>query len=223
MTGDQAPMSSNAGDVIPESRGAVDGLWVVLAKLLRRFVYVSRVLVREPVAGSLREIEEEGFVLRQASPDDLDRGVNDLPGELDSAFVEAALVRNDICIAAFHGGRMIAFAWRSFGVAPHIKGVRVRVDQPYWYTYKMFAHPDFRGQRLSGALTLLGDVVAADRGRHVGVGFIDMRNEASLRANLRLGSKIVGYAGFLRAGSLLIPFHTPGVVARTFRFERDND
>jgi hypothetical protein len=187
---------------------------------LRRHLFLCRVLVREREFGTLSGDCGDGVSIRAATPDDLDRAVTELRGQLDPGFIAAARARGDVCLAAFHAERMIAYVWRSFTMAPHADGLWVRIDPPYWYTYKMYTHADFRGQRLSGLLTLLGDTVCADRGRIRGVGFIEIGNTASLRANLRLGSRVVGYAGYVRLLGRAYPFRTPGAASSTFRFCR---
>jgi GNAT superfamily N-acetyltransferase len=204
-----------------EHRGSWFIRWFVAGlRRMRGYLFISRVLVRELQLGTLSGNVGHGLSIREANEMDLQRGLIDLPDELDPLFIAEARARGDVCLAAFHSERMIAFVWRSFSDAPHVDGIWVRIDTPYWYTYKMYSHPDFRGQRLSGQLTLLGDSVCADRGRTKGVGFIEIGNTASMRANLRLGSRTIGFAGYLRLGGCVFPFRTPGVVASTFRFRR---
>ncbi len=189
-----------------------------MVKLLRTRLRLCRVLVRDPDEGDVHA--PEGVSIRAATREDLLRAAAQGFGDLRVDFVDAALARGDVCVAAFHGNDIVAYVWRSFSTAPHGDGLWVRVDHPYWYTYKSFTRPDFRGRRLNGVLTLYGDHVCRDRGCEHGVGFIDVGNRASLRASLRIGTRVVGYAGYLRLFGRSHPFRTPGVRAHTFRFYR---
>jgi GNAT superfamily N-acetyltransferase len=198
--------------------GRIAGLWASLMNRLRPVLMLSRVFVRELHEDDVTTQRDDGISVRVATGEDLQCAVQ--AGRLAGDFVEPALARGDICLAAFDGEALIAYVWRSFSAAPHADGLWVQVDMPYWYTYKAYTHPDYRGRRLSGLLTLFGDAVCRDRGYRRGVGFIETHNYPSIRANERLGSLTVGYAGYLKFGGRAYPFRTPGVKPHTFRFFR---
>lgn len=205
----------------PVRRGPLAALWGAAMQRARPWVVLCRVHVREMNRSGIPSERYDGMTIRVATPDDLNRAADDMPGQLERQFIDRAMARGDICLAAFHDGAMVSFVWRSFTTAPHGDGLRVRVEWPYWYTYKAYTRPDFRGRRVSGLLTLYGDEVCRDRGYRYGVGFIETHNYASIRSNMRLGSKLVGYAGYVKLFGKVCPFRTPGVISHTFRFYRD--
>ena len=130
---------------------------------MRPRLTLCKVLVRKLHSNAIAT-EHNHVSIRVATRDDLDLAANEMPDQLCKRFVEAAMSRGDICLAAFHGGQLLSFVWRSFTTAPHCDGVWVRVERPYWYTYKTFTRPDFRGLRLSGLLTATTFVAIADIG-----------------------------------------------------------
>ncbi len=161
---------------------------------------------------------ENGVSIRMATRDDLIRAAHEMPKQLGFRFLEDALARGDICLAAFHDETMVAFIWRSFTRVPHADGLWVEVEWPYRYGYKAYTKPDFRGQGLSGWLSRLGDEVCLDKGFRYGVGFVETHNYPSIKADLRVGGRMVGYAGYLKLFGKAYPFRTRGVVPHTFRF-----
>jgi len=184
---------------------------------------LSRVLVRSMQTQIDQDEVPEGILIRKADRSDLLAALQYWPASaLSSSFIHAASERGDICIAAFWENRLVAFVWRSFTTAPHTPDIYVEVQPPYWYTYKMMTHPEFRGEGLGGMLTRFGDRFCAGSDCHSGVGFIETHNYSSLRANMKIGSRCVGFAGYIKIFGRPFTFRTRGVVAHTFRFVRHN-
>ena len=205
------------------SWGIARTLWAQLMTRSRGWFMLSRVYVLSLKRGALPPDLDRRLSIRLAFREDLIRAVREMPKQLDIDSVEKALARGDLCVAAFNGERMVAFAWGSCTTAPHSDGLRVKVDWPYTYGYKSYVQPEFRGKRLSAALILVRDKVHFERGFQSSVGFVETHNFPSLRINLAMGSRLVGYAGHFRLFQQAYPFRTPGVRAHTFRFYRQNN
>jgi len=200
--------------------GVAATLWARLMGRLRRWLVLCRIQARDLPYGPAPTELEDGFSIRVASIADLHRAAQELPNQLTREFIDAATSRGDLCFAVFQGERMVAWVWRSFSIAPHADGLWVRVDPPNCYSYKSYTQRNFRGRRLIGRLTLYADQVCRDNGCEHSVGFIETHNYASIRANTRLGSQRVGFAGYVKVRGRSYPFRTPGVIPHTFRFYR---
>ena len=138
--------------------------------------------------------------------------------ELPEMQARAAFARGDLCVGAMHGGKLVGYQWLGFGPTPHVDGVWVRLDRRARYSYKKFVLPQYRGQRIAGMMSRRADVLCLLRGRDCSVSFIDIHNRASWRSSARLGSRTVGYAGYLWLGPRLVAFHSPGARRYGFAF-----
>ena len=138
--------------------------------------------------------------------------------ELSERHVRSALARGDLCVAAFDGACLVGYEWFAFGPTPHIDGVWVEFDARARYSYKKFVRPGYRGQRIGPGLSSHGDRWCMQRGCSRTVAFIDLDNEAAWRASSRLGSRTVGYAGYVSLFGLFLAFRTAGARDCGFRF-----
>jgi GNAT superfamily N-acetyltransferase len=138
--------------------------------------------------------------------------------ELSSAQVRAAFARGDLCVGALDGETLVGYEWFAFGPTPHVKGVCVEFDFGARYGYKQFVRPAYRGRRIAAGLSSHGDYWCMRRGCNRTVAFIQLENFASWRASARLGSRTVGYAGYLDLFGVVLPFRTRGARDLGFRF-----
>ena len=138
-----------------------------------------------------------GIEYRQIEFDELQQVARKGSLMLDEDFVEAARARGDIAFGAYDGARLVAYVWRSTGVAPHAGDVWVRASAPYCYSYKSFAAQEYRGQRIVPGLVLYSDRAMLDYGYTHRVGIIALTNYASLAMGPRMGSEIIGRVGYL--------------------------
>ncbi len=67
--------------------------------------------------------------------------VKGLELDLDANFLRAADERGDIAFAVFDKSLLISYLWGSVTSAPHTDELWVRVERPYWYSYKSFTRP----------------------------------------------------------------------------------
>ncbi len=133
-------------------------------------------------------------------------------------FVEAALERGDVAFGAFKGDRVVAYMWRTYTAAPHVDGLWVRVNKPYCYGYKQFTHPDYRGQRLSTAVSQASEPYFRARGSNYSIGFIDIHNRSSLASDKGKGMVAIGHAGYLNWFGRCFTYRTPRVKRTGFEF-----
>ena len=138
--------------------------------------------------------------------------------ELSERHVRSAFSRGDLCVGAFAGERLVGYEWLAFRATPHIDGVWVDFDPGSRYGYKKFVLPEFRGQRIAAGLSAYGDPSCLRRGCTRTIAFLDLDNDASWRASARLGSRTIGYAGYLKLFDIFIAFRTGGAKALGFRF-----
>lgn len=156
--------------------------------------------------------------LRELSNQDLLEATQIPELELCRDFVEAADERGDLAFGAFDGPELVALVWRTLAAAPHIDGLSVRVNRPYNYVYKSFTRPSHRGQHLGPTLILYSDLKLLKLGYTHRAGFIDTWNLASLATGKHMGSRFLGYAGYVKWFGRYFPFRSPAVKNIGFEF-----
>jgi hypothetical protein len=137
---------------------------------------------------------------------------------LDEAFVRSALAKGDACNAALLEGQLIAYSWMAFTPTHDADGVYARFGPGYRYLYNAFTLPEFRGRHALRHFRAYGDGHARQRGCTSSIAFIAIDNDASMRSALGSGNRRIGFAGYLKIGSLFIPFRTVPVRAIGFEF-----
>jgi len=168
------------------------------------------------VLGSATEFEPTPAEVRIASDEELRTAAQEMPNQLTPQFVDAAIARGDACLAAFLDGKMVAFSWRSYSVAPHVEGIWVRFKAPYRYGYKSFTLPQYRGKHLLDLRR--GDPYCRERGADRSIGFIASHNLESLQRSKRITNEFIGYAGYVRLFGRYWFFRTPAVKRAGFEF-----
>lgn len=157
-----------------------------------------------------------GIVIRLLRPEDLTAADPEL--QLDKSFVQAALLRGDMCHGAFDKNQLVAYSWRSITTVPHNKDIAVKVTAGMSYGYKAFTLDDYRGRGLYPALVVAEKFACIERGIHHGISFYDTRNSSAMRANAKFKIRRVGLAGYFCVGTRVVTFHSPGVRAKGFQF-----
>lgn len=138
--------------------------------------------------------------------------------DLSQTFVKSAFERGDIAVGVqTDDGTLVAYVWRTFTQAPYTNGVWVRVRRPTVYGYKAFTHPNYRGQRLSAAITQELDRICLERAAERRVALIAPYNQASKKAEYHRGSSSVGYAALFDWGRCRFTFHTAAVKRAGFK------
>ena len=159
-----------------------------------------------------------GEEIRYLKRDDLHQ-VDKEPGlNLSSSFAEAAFKRGDVCIGYFDQGRLVSYFWCGFEAVPMEAGLWVRVPPNYSYAYKALTVESHRGRRLQQLLTNASDRKLAERGLTHNIEYIATYNFPQRIASARYGNRTIGIAGFVKWGTLVRPFRSPGVRAHGFEF-----
>jgi len=155
---------------------------------------------------------------RQLDSDAMERAIDDPNLDLDRKFVQAAAERGDLGFGAFDESQLVSYVWRSTTSAPHTDDLWVRVDQPYCYSYKSFTRTDYRGNHIAPALILYSDQEMLKLGHTHRVGFIAATNFASLALGVRMGSQVIGHAGYLHWFGRYFFFRSRQVIDIGFEF-----
>jgi hypothetical protein len=188
------------------------------ARYLGIYVYVVRIR-RIPEQPEYPATNPD-LILRKIESDELVEASEDPDLDMDADFVDDAIVRGDQAFGAFDGPQLVSYTWRSVESAPDADGVWVRVSKPYNYAYKSYTRPSHRGQRISPVVILFSDNEMRKAGYRYRAGFVAISNYASLRMGKHMGSRKIGYAGYLAWFGSLIPFRTKVVKEIGFEFFR---
>jgi GNAT superfamily N-acetyltransferase len=194
--------------------GIVKTTYGTVMRRLRPWLMLSE--IRLQPAGEV-STPEDGKT-RIASRDDLLRASFELPEHFDPEFVQDALERGDVCVAAFDEQKITAFAWRSFSTAPHQDGLWVSFPRGYCYCYKLFTLPEYRGKHILDSEVT--ENLAAQRGCTHLMTFAETHNYPSITRSNRIGATVVGYAGYFLLFGRPYPFRSLGARKHQFRFYR---
>ena len=187
---------------------------------IRPWFMFCRVYVREIGPAPAGSQASDGLMIRKATRDELLVAAKANPKQLSAEFVDDALANGQFCVGAFDGSRMVSWTWACFDTAPHGDGLCVQVEAPYEYGYKSLTLPAVRGQGVIGCVILARDQLCYQLGCTHIVGFVETHNYPSINTSKHLGSRRVGYAGYVKCFGRAYPFRTPGVVGHSFRFVR---
>jgi hypothetical protein len=138
--------------------------------------------------------------------------------EMSETFVRRALAKGDACEAVLYKDQIVSYSWVAFTPTHDSEGVYVDFGDSDRYGYKGLTLEEFRGQHLRRYYKRFSDAHCIARGRTHSIAFVDVGNHASIRSTTAMGSRRIGFAGYLKRGPLFIPFRTLGVRRRGFRF-----
>lgn len=140
--------------------------------------------------------------------------------KLSREFVRGAISRGDLAFGAYDGPHLVSYIWRAVESAPDADGIWIKVDKPYNYSYKSYTRPRYRGRRISPVVHLFSDHEMRKLGYEYRAGFVSISNYASLSMGKHMGSRRIGYAGYITLFGRLFPFRTRSVKAIGFEFFR---
>ena len=202
--------------------GARKALHISLMNLLGRTGFqLVYVYTRALVDYSDAPFEEDGFSYRSLTNADLTLASSDPALDLSPEFLTRAWSHGDLCCGAFHGDKLVSYAWRSGVEAEHVPGLKVVVANNCRYGYKAFTRPEYRGRGIYPRITRLEDQECIRRGKTTVVAFSASHNYASHELDKKLGNRTIGLAGYWKIGKHFLLFHTPGVKKQGFSFVRD--
>lgn len=158
--------------------------------------------------------------VRIADPEELEPATRQPELDLTAAFLAEAKLRGDVVCGAFDAEELLGYSWCSVTRAPDLDGFWVMVPRSYWYSYKSFVRPGYRGKRLQQRMLACLDQHMLASGYSQRVGFVDASNIASLRGGNRAGYEKIGYILCWRNERLSCHFRTSGVRKIGFGFAR---
>jgi len=140
------------------------------------------------------------FTFRFLSPDELSIYARDPANDLEPELVARAKDGRNNCFAALDGDRLAAYGWyaRDWIEPEHCYGFGLRMPAHVAYMYKGFTHPDYRGQRLHGAVMGLALREFAAQGVNALISTVEWTNDASLKSCTRLGYRRLGVLAHAR-------------------------
>jgi hypothetical protein len=133
---------------------------------------------------------------------------------LSTEFIAGAKARDDVCIGAFHGDRLVAYRWYAVsGTAPCDDPLYIRnTGHRQTYGYKMFTHPQHRGRRLQLYTMIYGDAQMLRRGFTHATLYVATHNFASRRGLSRVPSqRLVGLVACVRLFGRYFIASSPGL------------
>lgn len=200
--------------------------WIqALSPVMRRLksvLFLSFVYVRELSTDNTFELPSHLTVRTPSKQELLD--ACDPPGRkrglgLQADWVEHALSRGDTCFAAFDGGQMVGYTWRTSTTGSHVQGIQIDTPAGYLYAYKGFVKKEYRGQRINQAILSHADKASIEQGYRQSVAFVETHNNASMATTRRKPNLVfVGLAGYLTICGRVLPFRDAATKRLGFRF-----
>jgi hypothetical protein len=202
--------------------GPVKSLYALLLRICRKFLtfnisaIVCHPLVRRDSSTSNPEGCQFSILTEQAllefSPD---------PAlELDDTTIKDAFARGEICVGATLDDKLVAYSRRAFSAVPDSRKRNIWIDfnAAAAYGRYSFTLPAYRGKHIMPSLWAFADNRCLDKGATFLIAYIETDNYPSMRASMRVGSLVVGYAGYIYLFGKLFPFRTLGTIKHGFRF-----
>jgi hypothetical protein len=208
--------------------GAISAIRAAIAWRLRTLLglHIYGIHTRALSGPDAEPVGKQGYSHRMFEPAEVDLllACTDNPRlNLDDAFVRAAFSKGDACSAVFFNGELISYNWMAFTPTHHVGGVYVDFSAKHRYGYHAFTLPEFRGRHAIRLFKAISDGYCVQRGRVSTIAFIAIDNDSSMRYALGTGYRRIGFAGYLKLGSLFIPFRTSRVREEGFKFFMPRD
>lgn len=134
------------------------------------------------------------YTFRFLTPDEVVQIAADPVNDLEPEMARRAADGRNSCFAALDGERLAAYGWyaRNWIEPEHCDGFGLRMPPGVAYMYKGFTHPDYRGQRLHGAVMGLALREFEAEGVRALISTVEWTNDASLKSCARLGYRRIG-------------------------------
>jgi hypothetical protein len=162
-------------------------LWL-LDRALARVTSIQMLVVvvhERDVLMNERVQETPGYNLRIASEEELRSASIDDTNVMSREFIDAALRKGDVCVAAFESDHIVSYAWCSTGSTQVLDHIRMQIGPDYVYGYKARTSRGHRGRGLHTAgKQFAAKEVAVPRGKGM-VAIIEMGNDRSLISEAR--------------------------------------
>lgn len=90
--------------------------------------------------------------IRELGRDELSAFAADPAYEISPRFLAESREREDVCMSAFAGGKLVAYSFNSRSATNIDAGMRFHFPRGWAYHYKAFTLPDWRGKRLHSGM-----------------------------------------------------------------------
>lgn len=139
--------------------------------------------------------EAAPFTFRPATAEEIRQWASDPINELPASMADRLAAGRDICLAAFHEGRLAAYAWFALQSieAEHAIGVGLHFPPTTAYFYKALTRPEYRGNRLYHALAAQGLRTLAALGVRELFWIVEWDNQPAVRATRSIGGEPLGW------------------------------
>ncbi|MFO1095844.1 MAG: GNAT family N-acetyltransferase [Planctomycetaceae bacterium] len=134
------------------------------------------------------------YTFRFLTPEEVFQFAADPAHDLDGTMAQRAADGRNSCFAALDGDRLAAYGWyaRHWIEPEHCDGFGLKMPPSVAYMYKGFTHPDYRGQRLHGAVMGLALRAFEAEGVRALISTVEWTNDASMKSCARLGYRRIG-------------------------------
>ncbi len=202
--------------------GPVKSLYALLLGICRKFLTfnISAILCRPLVRTNSSTSNPEGCQFSILTEQELLDFSHNRALEIDDTRIKDWLARGELCIGATVDGNLVAHDWRAYSATPHDRKRNIWVDfnADAGYGRYSFTLPAYRGKHIMPSLWAFGDNYCLDKGKTLSISYIETDNYPSMRAAMRGGYPVVGYAGFIYLFGKLFSFRTAGAKQHGFRF-----
>lgn len=187
-----------------------------LERLLRFRLFVIHARLLDPNAP--HDVIPADCSVRALEQEEIEQFARNPELGMTSDFVSNACARGDLCFGYLERGVLVAYVWIGLQSTSAEDGMWVEFGPGHSYGYKALTLASHRGRHLQERLVHLSDRTLTSRGYLYNIDYIHTLNFPSIVADRRYGNRPIGYAGYLNWFGRTIPFRTPGVKARGFRF-----
>lgn len=134
------------------------------------------------------------FTYRFLTSEEVARYAADPVYDLEPELAARAADGRNSCFGALDRDRLAAYGWyaREWIEPEHCDGFGLKLPPSVVYMYKGFTHPDYRGQRLHGAIMGLALRQFEKDGVGALISTVEWTNDASLKSCARLGYRQIG-------------------------------
>jgi hypothetical protein len=137
--------------------------------------------------------------------------------------IKDAFARGEFCAGAILDGNLVAYHWRAYTSAPatpfkNKRNIWVDFNADTVYGRYSLTLPAYRGKHIMPSLWVFADNYCLDKGDLLLIAYVETDNYSAMRVGMRVGNRVVGYAGYIYLFGKSFSFRTPGAKKHGFRF-----
>jgi hypothetical protein len=202
--------------------GPVRFLYASLLRICRKFLTfnISFIVCHPLVRRDSSTSNPEGCQFSILSEQELLDFSHDPALKLDDTTIKAAFARGEICVGATLDDKLVAHTRRAFSATPDDRKHSIWIDFNAAATYGCYSFtlPAYRGKHIMPSLLAFADNCCLDKGATLLIAYIETDNYPSMRCAMRVGNRVVGYAGHVYLFGKMFSVRTAGAKKHGFRF-----